>query len=126
VGVSGWLFWFCLGHAIIRPLILAGSYSKSRGSGSLEIIVLALASCFIGLWVWLRKPEALTLLKMYLLALMAVSGFRVVGYVMHPMNSDAGFDLRAMTQMRILCATLGWFLYFKQSLRVLATFGENI
>jgi|SRR5215472_3079074 len=129
VGVSGWLFWFCLGHAIIQPLALAGSFSKYRGSGSLEVIVLAVASCFTGVWVWLRKPEALVIVKVYLIALMALSGFGVVRYVMHGLNSqgaDAGFDLRAMTQMRILCITLGWFLYFKQSQRVLATFGENI
>jgi len=63
VGVSGWLFLFCLGQAIVQPLILAGTYSQSRSSGSLEVIVLAVASCFTGVWVWLRKPEALTMVK---------------------------------------------------------------
>jgi hypothetical protein len=78
-----------------------------------------------------QEPEALTIVKMYLLALMALSGFGVLRYVMHThrlnlTGADARFELRAMTQMRILCATLGWFLYFEQSLRVPATFSENI
>lgn len=128
VGVSGWLFLFCVGHAILAPLFLAATYSRSRPGGEIYIVALAVADCFTGIWLWLKKPNALTLVKVLLITVIALNAFGVYRTVTRGMNAAISNpdDLSGIKYMWSLCVSLGWFLYFRYSKRVLATFGENI
>lgn len=128
VGISGWLFWFCLGTAIVAPLACVNAFSHAHDDFRWTLVGLALLYCFTGISVWFRRPEALTMVKLLLYSLLGLSGYHLIRIILEANGADPtpqaeAFGAEMMTRF---CWALGWFLYFKYSKRVLATFGENI
>jgi Protein of unknown function (DUF2569) len=123
-GVGGWLLFFCISLTFLAPLLM---FARVWGSGfELEGMVdLALTAfgVLVGIMVWNVNPRAFLLLWIYfgLTALLLVLG--IAGSFVSTEEQDP----REMVQLvRALISTVIWFLYFKKSDRVQATFGRNL
>lgn len=129
VGIGGWLFLFCLGTAIIAPISLVNAFRFAPPERKLQYVCLAALYCFSGMWVWMRKPTALTVVKVLFIAIVAFGVYNIAQIVLRTNGLDARsprVELLGFANMqRIIWAGI-WYLYFKYSKRVLATFGENL
>lgn len=123
-GVGGWLLFFCISLTLLAPLLML---IRVWGGGfELEgMIDLALAAfgVLVGIMVWNVHPRAFILLWVYfgltaLLLVLAIAGSFV--------GSEEQNPSEIMQLFRGLISTIIWFLYFKKSDRVQATFGRNL
>jgi len=123
-GVGGWLLFFCISLTFLAPLLLV----VRAWGGALELegiidIALTAFGVIVGIMVWNVHQRAFLLLWIYfgLMALLLVLG--IVGSVTAP---EAGDPREFVQLVRALGATIIWFLYFRKSDRVQATFGRNL
>jgi hypothetical protein len=123
-GVGGWLLFFCIALTFLAPLVMVVSV---WGSGfELEgMIDLALAGfgVVVGIMVWKVHPRAFLLLWIYfgstaLLLVLGIAGSFI--------SSEEQDPKETIQLFRALISTIIWFLYFKKSDRVQATFGRNL
>ncbi|HEY7406349.1 MAG TPA: DUF2569 family protein [Candidatus Angelobacter sp.] len=123
-GVGGWLLFFCVSLTVLVPLVLAFRVWAS-GLGWEGIFDLALAAygVLVGIMVWNVHPRAFVLLWIYFGVTVFLLVLDIASSFFLPEEQDPG---EMMQLFRALVSTIGWFLYFKKSDRVQATFGRNL
>lgn len=77
----------------------------------------------VGVFVWNKRPVAFTLLWIYF---GIVAAFAVLGLIGTVTTAEQGADRGLMLSIRSLVYGFVWFLYFRRSERVRATFGRNL
>jgi hypothetical protein len=123
-GVGGWLLFFCISLTLLTPVLtLIRMWSTSFGPEGMIDLALTAFGVIIGIMVWNVHPRAFLLLWIYfgLMALLLVLG--IVGSFI---SSEEQNPSEIMQLFRGLISTIIWFLYFKKSDRVQATFGRNL
>jgi hypothetical protein len=144
-GVGGWLLFFCLQMLILNPILVGSQVYREYAvaaaagvrSGPLMTVVAADSIVRLGLVAWgfacgvalvLRMPRAVRMVRTFL-PVLVITYFLLVGlpFVIGVPDSVrmhvAGlFMFRAATL--VLSGSL-WFIYFKQSKRVQATYGTG-
>jgi hypothetical protein len=123
-GVGGWLLFFCIALTILVPLIVfIQAWSADFGMEVLPNIVWAAFGVFVGTVVWNVHPRTFLLLWIYFGVTALLLGLAIVDFIL----AEEPVDMQIVTvTFRGLMYTVVWFLYFKQSDRVQATFGRNL
>jgi hypothetical protein len=117
--VGGWLLLFCIDFTILTPArALFEIVFEPWAYSSALILCLGVLSLVTGINVWTRTSRALWLTKLMLAVLFCV-GLLALGLEIASATFDYG-DIDVMAQAVI------WFLYFKKSKRVRATFGRSL
>lgn len=123
-GVFGWLRFFCFLITVVAPLSLF--LPGARSSLAIDIIgdVIIIFGILVGANLWSVGRNALEMLKLYLFArflLQSVLLFHGLFLI-----RSAGSPGAALGTSVGLIITVTWFLYFRTSERVRATYGTNI
>lgn len=141
-GVGGWLLFFCLQAVILGPLLMGGSLlllamslagqSLLLTNAGIYIVLRATAGAVVsvfgalaGLYLWMLRPGALRLTRIYLVLLALLPLGQLAASILLPV--PAGVQLPAPS-VQVPTALLGvagamfWWLYFSNSRRVRATY----
>jgi hypothetical protein len=122
---------FCVNLTILTPLVvlvqmgaLSGriySYARINASRALYGIV-------VGIALWMKRPIAIFLLRIYFIltaAVMVVSFLRLVAFAQRTHVSV--LLVRGAIPVMTGCGiALLWFAYFRKSVRVRNTYGANV
>jgi hypothetical protein len=124
-GVGGWLLFFCIALIILGPLVTLVQVMNLPNVDALGMILefaRAALGIVVGILLWNVRPIAFTLLWIYFgfVALMAVLGIIGFAVLEQKRPEDLIVSVRALIYVTI------WFLYFRKSERVRATFGRNL
>ena len=143
VGVGGWLLFWCIGNILIGSLyaldVPLSAYLELKQLAAtfetnyfvmMSIVMLYFVlfsievfSIVVGVCVYLVRPYALRLLFIYFLICAAIDCCLLVLFS----SMDAGSRNKAFDYLLWNGIVLViWFIYFKRSKRVRATFGRNI
>ena len=122
-GIGGWLLFFCVSMTVLTPLFIL---ARVGGSGFEVTTIIDLSfsafGLFVGIMVWTVSAHAFLLLWIYFGLSAALQVLAIVASFLAPeQNPEQMFQL-----FRGLILTFVWFLYFKKSDRVQATFGRNL
>jgi hypothetical protein len=117
--VGGWLLLFCFIYTILTP---AGALLEiiSDPQSSAPIVFLAVLSFVTGISVWRRASRALQLTKLMLVVFFGVG---LLGLVLGIISASNDAD---WVEIDLMAEAVIWFLYFKRSKRVRATFGRSL
>ena len=123
-GVGGWLLVFCILLTVVAPFaVLIWAWSSQFEPESIVNIVWAAFGVVVGMMVWNVHRSAFVLLWIYFGATLLVFALAIVGLA----QADEAVDPRdGILLFRSLIYTVAWFIYFKKSDRVQATFGRNL
>jgi hypothetical protein len=132
-GVSGWLLLFCIGATIVTPLYCLAD-ALSNLSDALVVLIdvgFAAFALYTGILVWRVRPNALKLVKAYLISNIVLAMLTVIGAIIQSGTSrtdgSPGVGFGAMgVALRILVFVIVWWSYFERSKRVGATFGRTL
>ena len=122
--VGGWLMFFCILLVVIVPIgVMVITWSGEFGIDVIFNIAWAAFGALVGAMLWNVHPRAFVLLWIYfgmtaLIIVLAVVNIATAESV------TAVHDVVLVFRSVIYC--LAWFLYFKRSERVKATFGRNL
>lgn len=124
-GVGGWLLFFCIALIILGPLVTFVQVMNLPNVDPLAMGLEFARAAFgiaVGIFLWNVRPVAFTLLWIYFgfVALMAVLGIIGFAVLEQKRPEDLTVSVRALIYVTI------WFLYFRKSERVRATFGRNL
>jgi Protein of unknown function (DUF2569) len=123
-GVGGWLLFFCISLTVLAPLLM---FIRVWGSGfeleSIVDLVLAAFGVLVGIMIWNVSARAFMLLWIYFGMTAALLVLGIVGAFLAPEGQNPKVTIQLV---RALISTIIWFLYFKKSDRVQATFGRNL
>ncbi len=112
--VKGWLFFFCLTHTFIAPLINWTAVAKVNNPVAKGIgITFLVMQVWVGLSVWALSRKAFRNLKIYY----AVTLFLCLALLLVSDLTDAG---------KLGVPAIIWLAYFQVSARVRNTFGRNL
>jgi len=136
-GVRGWLLFYCLGLTLLGPAyILILLYFVSRFSTVSYRLVTThyfmdflrvLFGLVVGIFLWMRRPGSLVLLKGYFIYIAAVTALFTLEAVSAMMRSRSSIASSRFTSILFSTGiTLLWFLYFRRSVRVRNTYGANL
>lgn len=123
-GVGGWLLFFCISLTFLSPLFMAiRMWGGGFGAGNMIDIAVAAFGVIVGIMVWTVNQRVFLLLWFFfgllaLLLVLALAGSFVGSQEQNPNEIIVLF--------RGLIYIIVWFLYFKKSDRVQATFGRNL
>ncbi|HKD79678.1 MAG TPA: DUF2569 family protein [Candidatus Angelobacter sp.] len=123
-GVGGWLLFFCISLTFLSPLFMAiRAWGGGFGVANTIDFVVAGFGVLVGIMLWNVNPRAFLLLWIYfgLLAL-----FFVLALAGSFVGSEEQNPNEIVILFRGLVYIIVWFLYFKKSDRVQATFGRNL
>jgi len=124
-GVGGWLLLFCVGLILLGPLLTLSQVINSGTADTLGMVLEFLRVAFgivVGIFVWNVRPVAFTLLWFYF---GLVGAFAVLGIIGSALDAEEGAK-GLVVSIRSLGYVFVWFLYFRRSERVRATFGRNL
>jgi hypothetical protein len=122
-GVFGWLRFFCFLITVVAPLSLFVPVRGLPVATEAIISVLTIFGVLVGANLWSAGRNALEMLKIYFymtFSLKAVLLFQGLLKV-----QSAGIP-EVSERLISIALTLIWFLYFRNSLRVKATYGRNL
>jgi Protein of unknown function (DUF2569) len=123
-GVGGWLLFYCILLTVVAPLyVLIWAWNIGFETESIVIIAWAAFGLVVGMMVWNVHRHAFVLLWIYFGLTILIFALAIVGVVLADEKADVNEGIRLF---RSLVYTIGWFIYFKQSDRVQATFGRNL
>lgn len=144
-GVGGWLLLFCIGATILSPLIIAvRTIALWADTATLDIlpayrtivlattianVVIVAAALNAGIALWRVRPGALTAVKWFFLVLgLAILALYPVVFALQlePTVMAGAITGQTIDAVRAGIFILIWWLYFKKSKRVLATYGRNL
>jgi hypothetical protein len=127
-GVAGWLLFFCLASAILRPLAIIGLVMPTlKATSPYTYMVLALTAfgMILGTLLWMGKPEALPYVRLLLGSELILIAVRVVRTFMMHLPSPNRSVLVAK-DVTVAFIPVLWYVYFRTSRRVRNTYGRNI
>jgi hypothetical protein len=134
-GVGGWLLFFCIGFTVLWPLWVLGQYAVHRivfrAFGSLGLLRM-LFGIVVGVFLWMEKPAAIMLLRIYFLLAVVLALWSIYNWGMFLMRYPGGFTSfgtlsSLLTGFALPLALLAFgIVYFSTSKRVRATYGENL
>jgi hypothetical protein len=113
-GIGGWLLLFCIQNTILAALdgILL-LFRSWVGIGDLLIACITAFAVFTGVSVWRVRPYALRVVETYLIFVFGWTGWQLLYH-------------QTGEQYFTIIGVVLWWLYFKKSKRVKATFGRNL
>jgi hypothetical protein len=130
-GIGGWLLFYCLTLTLLSPAYLLLYFSMMPYRIVTIYLFIGILRGFlgivVGIFLWMRRPVALFLLKVYFiyiaagLSLTALETVRAIIRTKSSTLAGSGFALLVSTGITIL-----WFLYFRRSVRVKNTYGANL
>ncbi|HEY3767464.1 MAG TPA: DUF2569 family protein [Candidatus Angelobacter sp.] len=122
--VGGWLMFFCILLILVVPIaVMAMAWSGDFGIEIVFNIAWAAYGVLVGAMLWNVHPRAFLLLWIYfgMTALMvALAVFNLAT------NEEGATAHDSILVFRSVIYSVAWFLYFKRSERVKATFGRNL
>jgi Protein of unknown function (DUF2569) len=122
--VGGWLMFFCILLIVVVPVaVMVMAWSGDFGIEVLFNIAWAAFGVLVGAMLWNVHSRAFLLLWIYF----AMAALIIVMAVVNLATAEEGVtahDSILVFRSIIYCTT--WFLYFKRSDRVRATFGRNL
>jgi hypothetical protein len=123
-GIGGWLLFFCVSLTVLSPLMTLARLSNSRFAvGSLSDLALVAISVLTGVMLWSVNQRAFVFLWIYF----ALLSSRLVLRILELYLAGQVRDFESISPLIFsFVPLLIWFLYFKQSDRVQATFGRNL
>jgi hypothetical protein len=130
-GVGGWLLLYCIGLTICSPLAtflpISVVYRFMNYQYLLEIIRVIYGTV-VGIFLWMKRPVALFLLRIYFIVIAAIlllALLRLIALALRPHTALA--MVRGVTAIIVQTgfSTL-WFVYFRKSERVRNTYGVNL
>jgi hypothetical protein len=119
IGIGGWLLTFCIICSITTPL--AALIAMVAWPSPLYILIcggLGTYSCAIGITMWRMKPGALKNAKTFVIVIAVSNG---VLAIINGVNSEQSALGSALAGIVVAGA---WLVYFDESKRVKATFGD--
>ena len=123
-GIGGWLLFFCISLTVLSPLLTLARLGNSRFElGSLFDLALAALGAVTGVMMWSVHPRAFVFLWIYF---GLTVGLQLLGIVSIFLANQGPDNEPMFPFIRGFISILIWFLYFKQSDRVQATFGRNL
>ncbi len=129
-GVGGWLLFFCFTTTFVGPAqLLYGAIRSRTPFERFWDIGLAAAFVFIGIKLWTNGPRAFFWVQVYFLVRFSLIAFLVIAVIISKrpiFNADHSFNSWLEAAMSGLAGVLMWWLYFKKSKRVRATYGANL
>jgi uncharacterized protein DUF2569 len=123
-GVGGWLLVFCILLTVVAPL--AVFVSAWRGGFEADDIVNIAWAAFgfvVGMMVWNVHRHAFVLLWIYFGLTVLIFALAIISLAL---ADEAAEPRDSILLFRSLIYTVAWFVYFKKSDRVQATFGRNL
>lgn len=132
-GAGGWLLFYCISLTVLAPaLVSLGYYFAIRLRGINPEISLGIARVLygivVGIFLWLRRPVALALLRIYFIMVAAEILLLMLEAVSMSLRIHASVFLSSRFSSLMISAgiTLLWFIYFHRSVRVKNTYGANL
>jgi hypothetical protein len=130
-GVGGWLLFFCVSLTILSPLAALASVPAlfTREFNPVLVFVLGLIAlgAFVGANIWMVTDRAITLVKVYFIAVGATAGLAIVYVVGAATFTGEGLSvISLLSYLRMFVWIVIWAAYFHNSKRVKATFGRNL
>ena len=122
-GVGGWLLFFCVSLTVLAPVLVLSRVVTDFSQSNIIDLVLVAFGILVGGLVWNVHRSAFVLLWIYFGANTLLSTLAIVGYAL---TAEQGREMEIIQLVRGLVSTVIWFLYFKKSDRVQATFGRNL
>ena len=123
-GVDGWLLVFCILLILVNPLaVFLLAWSTGFGEESLFYLVWAIYGFVVGVMLWSVHRAIFVLLWIYFGITLLIDGLAIVGMAT---SEEKASGSEITLTLRGLIYTVVWFLYFKKSDRVQATFGKNL
>jgi hypothetical protein len=122
--VGGWLLFYCVGATIVTPIWSLGSLSQGPSHLSLFLLPLTVLQVSAGILLWRRNPKGLRWARWAFLYFFCFAIFLILVSLMTA-NPEAigGVVVGAIAASTV---NLGWWIYFRTSLRVNAVFGCNM
>jgi len=125
--VGGCILFFCVAHVVLGPVRLFSHHSSAPTSTDWLYRILIFFGIVVGVLLVTRIAYALDVLKAYFLASFLLNGIVFLQAMRGAMGSlDDGSMAFMGRPLGGVAATIIWFLYFRNSLRVKATYGRNI
>jgi hypothetical protein len=133
-GVGGWLLFFCIGFTILWPLWTLSQVALSRfvfrGLPGTTAFLRLLLGITVGVVLWMGKPVAMTLLRIYFAFTALLLLWTIVNWGRFFMR----YPHFSLSLLQPLVTGLGLsvilfiagLLYFSRSERVRATYGSNL
>lgn len=130
-GVGGWLLFYCVSLTILSPVYLLLYFLVTPYRVVTIYLFFGILRGFwgivVGIFLWMRRPVALFLLKGYFIYIAAGLLLNALEIVRAMMRTESWtltgnrFAVLASTGITVL-----WFLYFRRSVRVRNTYGANL
>jgi hypothetical protein len=127
-GIGGWLYLFCVRNTVLAPLFNTLAIFAS----TTDLLAKAIWSLIVlfeftsGVLVWKISARAFWFLKIYFGVLVFLGlAFITIGGLSLEDAQGGSLSLIKFGSEELIWA-LGWFVYFKRSRRVRATFGRNM
>lgn len=130
-GVGGWLLFYCVSLTILSPVYLLLYFLVTPYRVVTIYLFIGILRGFwgivVGIFLWMRRPVALFLLKGYFIYIAAGLLLNALEIVRAMMRTESWtltgnrFAVLASTGITVL-----WFLYFRRSVRVRNTYGANL
>ena len=130
-GIGGWLLLYCIGLSILTPLLGLAELSVllhfRNYEYSLEILRV-LYGTVVGVFLWMKRPIALFLLRIYFIVIAASLLLFLLRVVALALRTHTSIALaRGFTQVLVQTGfSILWFVYFRKSERVRNTYGANL
>ena len=122
--MDGWLLVFCILLILVNPAaVFLLAWSSGFGEESLVYLAWAAFGFVVGAMLWNVHRAIFVLLWIYFGTTLLIDVLAIVGMA----TSEEKVSSSEITlTLRGLIYTVVWFLYFKKSDRVQATFGKNL
>ena len=123
-GVGGWLLFFCVSRTVLSPLFMLIRVANSGGDlGNVIDLAFTGFGVLVGIMVWTVNKSSFLLLWVYFGVSAALQILAIVATLQ--VAEEQGLQQRIQL-FWALSFTIIWFVYFKKSDRVQATFGRNL
>jgi hypothetical protein len=122
--VGGWLMFFCILLILVVPIaVMAMAWSGNLGIEVVFNIAWAAYGVLVGAMLWNVRPRAFLLLWIYFGMTALIVALAVFNLAT---REDGATTQDSILVFRSIIYSVVWFLYFKRSDRVKATFGRNL
>jgi hypothetical protein len=129
-GVGGWLLLYCIGTAILLPLAVFGRMRGWQFQNPLYLLeqIRLLYGALVGVFLWMERPIAIYLLRIYFIILAAnclLTFLRLISVAVT--SHTAPFRVSGFgSAIWAVAVAIAWLVYFRKSERVRNTYGANI